>query len=102
MKRWAVPLALTTATVYLTLSVSAAACLFAHESQSRTSHHHTNGVTHSSLCAWACQANQTVDLPPSAPQTQPLHLIALLLLVGFVLPSLLAQQPAQARAPPRL
>lgn len=101
MRKWVLPLALATGVVYLTLSISAAACLFAHESQSRTSHHHTGGVTHSSLCAWACQANQTVDLPATATQAQLLQRVALLLLVGTVAASLLPQQSAQSRAPPR-
>lgn len=102
MRKWVPPLALATAMVYLTLSVSAAACLFSHHRASRTAHHHTGGVVHSSLCAWACHANPTVDLPSTAPQAQPLQLIAWLLLVGFVVPSLRAQQSAQSRAPPRL
>ena len=101
MKKWALPVALATALVYMTLSVSAAACLFAHHSHTRTVHHHTGGSTHSSLCAWACQANQTVDLSPAAPQTKPLQLVTLLLLVGFSLPSLRLQQSTQPRAPPR-
>ena len=101
MKRWTLPLALATAMVYLTLSIGAAACLFSHQSTSRSAHHHTGGAVHSSLCAWACHANPTVDLPSTAPQSQPLRLILLLLLVGFALPTLLTQQQAQSRAPPR-
>jgi uncharacterized protein YceK len=101
MRKCFVPLALTLATLYLTLSVSAMACLFAHESQPRSAHHHTGGMTHSSLCAWACHANPTVDLPATMPQTQPLHLVAMLLLVAASVSSLLSQQSARSRAPPR-
>jgi hypothetical protein len=101
MKKWAAALALTTAAVYLVLSVSAAACLSTHESTSRTAHHHSGGATHSSLCAWACQANQTIDLPATAPQSQPLILVALLLLLIAVWPFQPFQQSAQSRAPPR-
>lgn len=101
MRKWALPLALLTATVYLTLSVSAAACLFAHQSQPRSAHHHTGGVTHSSLCAWACQGNLTVDLPTASLQAQPLQFVAFLLLVGTVVFSFISQQSAQSRAPPR-
>ncbi|MDE3041725.1 MAG: hypothetical protein KGJ82_14285 [Nitrospirota bacterium] len=101
MRKWFVPLALAIATLYLTLSVSAMACLFAHESQPRSAHHHTGGVTHSSLCAWACHANPTVDLPATTPQTQPLHFVAMLLLIAASVSSFLPQQPAQSRAPPR-
>ena len=41
MRKCFVPLALAIATLYLTLSVGAVACLFAHESQPRSAHHHT-------------------------------------------------------------
>lgn len=101
MRKCFVPVALVIAGLYLTLSVSAMACLFAHESQPRSVHHHTSGVTHSSLCAWACHANPTVDLPAGTSQTQPLHLVAVLLLVAVSLLSVLSQQSAQSRAPPR-
>ena len=101
MRKCFVPLALALATLYLTLSVGALACLFAHESEPRSSHHHTGGVTHSSLCAWACHANPTVDLPAATPQTQPLHLVAMLPLVESSVSHLLSQQSAQSRAPPR-
>ena len=101
MRKCFVPLALAIASLYLTLSVSAVACLFAHESQPRSAHHHTGSVTHSSLCAWACHANPTVDLPATMPQTQPLHLVAMLLLVAASVSSLLSQKSAQSRAPPR-
>jgi hypothetical protein len=101
MRKCFLPLALAVATLYLTLSVSAVACLFAHESQPRSAHHHTGGVTHSSLCAWACHASPTVDLPATTPQAQPLHFLAMLLLVAMSLSSFLFQQSAQSRAPPR-
>jgi hypothetical protein len=101
MKQYFVPLALAIATIYLTLSVSALACLFAHESESRSAHHHTGGATQSSLCAWACDANPTVDLPAPTPQTQPLHLVSMLLSVDSSVSSFLSQQSAQSRAPPR-
>jgi hypothetical protein len=101
MRKWFVPLALAIAMLYLTLSVSAMACLFAHGSRPRSAHHHAGGVTHSSLCAWACHANPTVDLPATTPQTQPLHLVAMLLLICASVSSYLSLQSAQSRAPPR-
>ena len=101
MRKCFVPLALAIAALYLTLSATAMACLFAHGSQPRSVHHHTNGVTHSSLCAWACHANPTVDLPAGTSQTQPLHLVAILSLLAVSLASVLSQQSAQSRAPPR-
>ena len=101
MRKCFVPLALALATLYLTLSVSAAACLIAHESQPRAAHHHTGGVTHFSLCAWACQANPTVDLSATTPQPQPLHLVAMVPLIATSNSPFLSQQSAQSRAPPR-
>ena len=101
MRKWFVPLALAIATLYLTLSVSAMACLLAHGSQPRSAHHHAGGVTHSSLCAWACHANPTVDLPAPAPQTQPLHFVAMVLLAAASVSSFLSQQSVRSRAPPR-
>ena len=101
MRKCAGPLALAIVILHLTLSVGAVSCLFAHEGQPHSAHHHTGGVTHSSLCAWACHANPTVDLPATTPQAQPLHLVAMLLLVTASVPSLLPQQSAQSRAPPR-
>ena len=100
MRKCFVPTALLLATLYLTLSVGALACLFAHESESRSSHHHTGGTTQSSLCAWACDANPTVDLPAPTPQTQPLRLVSMLPLVESSVSHLFSQQSAQSRAPP--
>jgi len=100
MKKWALPLALATV-VYLTLSVSAAACLFTHEAQPRSTHHHSSGATHSLLCAWACQANQPADGPSAGPDSQPLVLATLCLFVAFIRPSLFLTALAQSRAPPR-
>ena len=101
MRKGFVLLALAIATLYLTLSVSAMACLFAHQGHPRSPHHHTGGVTHSSLCAWACHANPTVDLPATTPQAQPLQLVAMLPLVAASVSPFLSQQSAQSRAPPR-
>jgi hypothetical protein len=101
MRKCFAPFSLAIATLYLTLSVGAVACLFAHESESRSSHHHTGGTTQSSLCAWACDANPTVDLPTLTPQTQPLHLVSTLLSVDSSVSSFLSQQSAQSRAPPQ-
>ena len=101
MRKCFAPFSLAIATLYLTLSVGAVACLFAHESEPRSSHHHTGGTTQSSLCAWSCDANPTVDLPAPTPQTQPLHLVSMLLSVDSSVPSLLSQQSAQSRAPPQ-
>ncbi|ULA64151.1 MAG: conserved exported protein of unknown function [Nitrospira sp.] len=101
MKRGTFSLAFAMAAVYLTLSFSAASCLFSHQTTSSTTHHHPSSAAHASLCAWACQANPTVDLLSTAPQTEMLRVIARLVLVATGLFSLLTQQPAHSRAPPR-
>lgn len=103
MKKCFASLALVIATLYLTLSVSAVACLFAHESRPGSAHHHTHtgGATQSSLCAWACHANPTVDLAATTPQLKPFQLVSMLLLVDSSVSSFLSQQSDQSRAPPR-
>ena len=101
MRKCFVPTALLLATLYLTLSVGALTCLFAHESESHASHHHTGETTQSSLCAWACDANPTIDLPASTPQMQPLQLVSMLPLVESSVSYFLSPQSAQSRAPPR-
>jgi uncharacterized protein YceK len=101
MRKSVAPLALVLATLYLTLSVAAVACLFAHEGQARAAHHHTGAATHSSLCSWACHASPTVDLPTATSQLEPLQLVAMVQPVTASNPSSLSQQSAQSRAPPR-
>jgi hypothetical protein len=101
MKKGFASLALVIATLYLTLSVSAVACLFGHESRPGSAHHHTDGATPSSLCTWACHANPTVDLPATTPQTKPFQLVSMLPLVDSSVSSFLSQQSVQSRAPPR-
>ena len=102
MRKCFVPLALAIATLYLTLSVSALACLFAHESQPGPAHHHTGGVTHSSLCAWACHANLTADVPPAIPSAQPLHIVAMGGSVNVERPAHDVSDGFSSRGPPLL
>ena len=47
---------------YLFLSVFSVTCTVDHEDHRASSHHHNNHVSHSSVCAWACQANPTAGL----------------------------------------
>ena len=102
MRKCAVPLALAIATLYLTLSVSAMACLFAHESQSRSAHSHPGGVTHSSLCTWACSANVTADVPPVIPSAQLFHLVVMGGAVYEARPADFALNGFPSRGPPLL
>jgi uncharacterized protein YceK len=100
MRKGFVPFALAIATLYLTLSVSSVTCLFAHGSRSGSAHHHTGGATQSSLCAWACDAHPTVDLPTPTPQPQPLQFLSMLLSSNSPITPFLSQQSGQSRAPP--
>jgi hypothetical protein len=101
MRKCFIPFALAIAALYLTLSVSAVTCLFAHGSESRSAHHHAGGATQSSLCAWACDANPTVALPTPTPQTQPLQLLSMLRSSDSSITSFFSQQSGDSRAPPR-
>ncbi|MEW6245535.1 MAG: hypothetical protein AB1555_02370 [Nitrospirota bacterium] len=92
--------------LYAVLSVAAVACLpdagppigQAHHHQH--SHHNQNGLAHSPLCAWACQANPSVSLAPSG-VGGPIFL----LLVGFLsltswLPPAADLRAGRSRSPP--
>jgi hypothetical protein len=94
--------------VYAVLSVASVSCLpdagspTGQARHHQHSHHNQNGLTHSPLCAWACQANLSVSLAPSG-VGGPIFL----LLVGFLsLPAL--SLPAadlrlgRSRSPPPL
>ena len=47
---------------YLFLSVFSVTCPADHEDHRSSNHHHNNHASHSSFCAWACQANPTAGL----------------------------------------
>jgi len=63
MKRRLVPLAIAMAVLYTALAIGAANCLVLHADQPPAHHHSQSHVTHSALCAWACQVNPTVIVP---------------------------------------
>ncbi|MFM8551025.1 MAG: hypothetical protein ACKOCD_01730 [Nitrospiraceae bacterium] len=44
------------ACLYLVLAVAASLCVFGHVPAGSGSHHHGQTLSHSLLCAWACQA----------------------------------------------
>lgn len=99
MKKWCPTLALATAAVYLALAVGAATCLFTHQENRHSVHHH-GAAAHSSLCAWACQANQPAELAPSPPLAHRLSFVAPLLSVGEVQPAQHSLHTVRSRAPP--
>ena len=100
MKRWIAQIALATACVYLAIGIGAATCLFSHGASSQSAHHHTGESTHSPLCAWACQANQSVGLTSTSAGTESLLPISIVVPDGVSLSSSELQYPAQSRAPP--
>lgn len=71
-----IALAAILAGAYLVLTVLSVACAFEHDSVQTSSHHHGNTVSHSSFCAWACQANPTSDAGPSLLVLHPFPLVA--------------------------
>lgn len=88
--------------VYLAMAVFSAVCAIEHDPASPAGHHPPHGSSaHTSFCAWACQANQTIDLLSSVPQGQPLSLIAVLFSMESPAPLLLSQHAASSRAPPQ-
>lgn len=62
---------------YLALAVISVACAIDHAEARPSNHHHGSTVSHSSFCAWACQANPTSDAGPSAPVFHPFLVVAL-------------------------
>lgn len=62
---------------YLVLTVFSVACAFEHAEPHASGHHHGGTVSHSSFCAWACQANPTSDAAPSALVLHPFLIVAL-------------------------
>ncbi|MBI4001985.1 MAG: hypothetical protein HY348_09390 [Nitrospira defluvii] len=72
-----VGLAALLAGAYLVLAVLAVACAIDHVEPRPSNHHHGSTVSHSSFCAWACQANPTSDAGPSALVLHPFLVVAL-------------------------
>jgi hypothetical protein len=67
MKRGIAPLAIGIVVLYAALAIGAGNCLVLHAEQPPAHHHHDSHVTHSALCAWACQVNPTVTVPAALP-----------------------------------
>jgi hypothetical protein len=65
MRRPLVPLAIAMLVLYAALAIGAANCLVLHPEQPQAHHHSQSHVTHSALCAWACQINPAVIVPAS-------------------------------------
>ena len=94
-------LAVGLAIFYGLLSVAAVACMPLHEGAATSGHQHAKGQAHSLLCAFACQANQTIALSSSAPAGALMVLVAVFLFTLSGPSSLGALGVRSARAPPR-
>lgn len=70
-------LAAALAGLYLVLAVFSVACVFDHADPNPAAHHHGGTVSHSSFCAWACQANPTSDAGPVVLFLQPVFMATL-------------------------
>lgn len=102
MKRALFPMAVVLAGLYLLLAVMASACLFGHgATHVGDHHHHGSQPAHSTLCVWACQANDG-PIQASIPPAMLLVLLSVGLSRSLAAPKLgLFIGSSHARAPPR-
>jgi hypothetical protein len=85
---------------YLFLSVLSVACAVEHDRPEPSSHHHGSTVSHSSFCAWSCQANPTSDAEPSALLLHPFLMAMPLVQNSHAVISAECGFHAASRAPP--
>ena len=85
---------------YLVLSVFSIACAFEHDQPHSSSHNHGDAVSHSSFCAWACQANPASDAGPSTLMLHPFLVVAPFLESGHAVLVSGHSFHAASRAPP--
>ncbi|MBP8117380.1 MAG: hypothetical protein H8K05_11055 [Nitrospira sp.] len=93
-------LAAALAGLYLILAAFSVACAFDHADPTPAGHHHGETVSHSSFCAWACQANPTSDIGPSALVLQPFLMVAFFVGTTHTVIVSRASFHAASRAPP--
>jgi hypothetical protein len=89
-------------TLHLALSVAAAVCLFDHAASHQAGHHQADTRSHSTLCAWACQANPGAGPVTAVPLVQGTLLLFLVLLVSSPVPSRFLSSLPHLRGPPSL
>ena len=100
VKKPFVGLAALLAGTYLVLAVFSVACAFEHGQPQPAGHDHGSTVSHSSFCAWACQANPTSDAGPSALVLRPVLVVALFVESSHAVISGECGFYAASRAPP--
>ncbi|MGC3972930.1 MAG: hypothetical protein QM771_00900 [Nitrospira sp.] len=72
LTRPSIGLAAALAGLYLVLAIFSVACVLDHADPKPAAHHHGGTISHSSFCAWACQANPTSDAGPVVLFLEPL------------------------------
>ncbi|MFM8551022.1 MAG: hypothetical protein ACKOCD_01715 [Nitrospiraceae bacterium] len=102
VKRALFPMAVVLVGLYLLLAGMASVCLFGHGEPHAGAHHHHGGQpVHSTLCVWACQANDG-PIQASTPPAILLVLLSLGLSRSLAAPGLVFfVGSTHARAPPR-
>jgi len=85
---------------YFLLSVFSVTCTGDREDHHTSSHHQNNHVSHSSFCAWACQANPTAGLTSQGLVLPLLFLSHPLVQEGESLPGNQMVAQVHARGPP--
>ena len=100
MKKPFVSLAALLAGAYLVLAVFSVACAVEHLEPQAPGHHHGGTVSHSTFCAWACQANPTSDAGPSTLVLHPVLVVALFVESSHAVIAGGARFRAASRAPP--
>jgi len=95
-----VGLAALLAGIYLILAAFSVACAFDHAEPHASGHHHGGTVSHSSFCAWACQANPTSDVGPSAVVPHPFLMVAFFVERDHTVIACGPGFPTASRAPP--
>ncbi len=98
MKRTRSVIAAGMVVLYVALAIGAVACRA--NPIERGAHHHHSQMTHSALCAWACQANPTIGLLIEVPPVVLLQLVSLLTLLQITVPARPIALIGRSRAPP--
>ena len=99
-KKSFVSLAALLAGAYLELAVFSVACAVEHLEPEAPGHHHGGTLSHSTFCAWACQANPTSDAGPVALILTPLLVVTLVVESGHAVIAGGGGFYAASRAPP--
>jgi hypothetical protein len=102
MTRLLTPLAGAITVLYLALTIGAAGCLSETAASPAATHHHSpSHVSHSPLCAWACQANPVVAGLFIAPAKLLFTFLLLLPLLTLTFHARFSSPGSLSRAPPR-